>query len=134
MVKKPSGDTFSIIQKTKGTLPRVPFVAIKNAVVGEKSYISLGIIGSTRMRTLNRTYRNKDKTTNVLAFQSEKNSGDIFIDPNRSQREASKFDHTIPEHLGYLFIHALLHLKGFAHGSRMNSEEKKYMRKFFPHV
>lgn len=123
---------FSLINKTKGTLPRVPFVAIKEAIVGTQADISLIIVGKTRMRTLNREYRNKDKTTNILSFPSDKNSGDIFIDLARTKQEAKKYNHTPQKHLGYLFIHGLLHLKGLAHGSRMDSEEKKYMRKFFP--
>jgi len=32
--------------------------------------------------------------------------------------------------LKYLFIHGLLHLKGFEHSSTMEKEEKKYMRLF----
>ena len=71
-------------------------------------------------------YREKNKPTNVLAFPLSASAGHIIICPEKARVEAPEFDKTPLEFIGFLFIHALLHLKGLTHGSRMESEERKF--------
>jgi rRNA maturation RNase YbeY len=111
-------------------LPALPFSDIADKVLGKKYDLSLVFIGHAKSRTLNRTYRGKDKPTNVLSFPYEKNSGEIFIDLAKVQAELKKFDSTFEYHLGYLFIHGVLHLKGMDHGSIMDKAEAKLIRLF----
>jgi probable rRNA maturation factor len=121
----------SIIQnKTKGRLPRLPFVSIKNAVLGEKYDLSVSFLSSSEQKKINKIYRKKDKTTNVLSFSLSKTSGEITFDAIKAKRDAPDFGMTYPYFLKYLFIHGLLHLKGFEHSSRMEKEEKKFLKKF----
>ncbi|QQG42805.1 MAG: rRNA maturation RNAse YbeY [Candidatus Giovannonibacteria bacterium] len=54
------------------------------------------------MRRLNRIYRNKNKTADVLSFLLEKNKGEIFLNFKKSN-------------LPRLFTHGALHLLGFNH-------------------
>src|SRR3989344_7797476 len=56
----------------------------------------------TLMRNLNKKYRKKDKTANVLSFLLDKKQGEIFLNPEE-------------EKLPYLFTHACLHLLGYDH-------------------
>lgn len=84
------------------------------------------------MKTLNRTYRKKSATTNVLAFPLGKNEGEIFMDLTVARREAPERQLSYQQYVRYLYIHALLHLKGFDHdtkraGARMDNEEKKWL-------
>ena len=44
--------------------------------------------------------------------------------------EAKKFERTYENFLAFLFIHALVHLKGMDHGSTMESMEARYRKKF----
>lgn len=93
---------------------------VKDAILGKKYELSLVFCGNALSRKLNRTYRKKDKPTNVLAFPLSKTSGEIFINT---------------EHLdGFstleLYIHALLHLKGMRHSAKMNSEEQRFLKLF----
>ncbi len=111
---------FSIANKTKAKLPRVAFLDIKNAVVGRKYELSLVFCGDALSRKLNKTYRDKDKPTNVLSFPISETSGEIFINPRRLKNFSVKF----------LFIHGLLHLKGFEHGDTMEKREKALLKKF----
>ncbi|MBX4195376.1 rRNA maturation RNase YbeY [Candidatus Parcubacteria bacterium] len=95
-------------------------VAIKEAILGKDYELSLVFCNNALSRRLNRTYRGKDKPTNVLAFPLGKGSGEVFINK---------------EGLGgfsvlELYIHALLHLKGMRHGAKMESEEQRFYKLF----
>lgn len=121
---------FSITNKTKGTLPRVPFEDIKNKVLGKSYNLSVVFVGKEKSRKLNLAYRGKDKETNVLSFPLDKNNGEIFINLKLADRQKEDFDKNLKNFVTYLFIHGLLHLKGMQHGSRMERAETKLLEKF----
>ncbi len=121
---------FSINKTIKGKPPRLPFLKIKESVLGKTYDLSLVFIGSTCSKTLNKTYRNKDKPANILSFPISKTEGEIFIDLKEASRTAKNFDRKYKNFIALLFIHGLLHLKGFAHSSKMDSEEEKILKKF----
>jgi probable rRNA maturation factor len=121
---------FSIRNTTKGKPPRLPFVQIKEKVLGSSYELSLVFVGDRISRRLNLTYRDKDKPANVLSFPLTKNSGEIFINLKRAQIETNKFENSPSSHIGFLFIHGLLHLKGMQHGGKMEQAEKK-LREYF---
>lgn len=133
MRKKAAADkegTFAVRNTTKGKLVRLPFERMKDTVLGKDYTLSLVFAGDTLTRKLNRIYRGKDKPANVLSFPLSPTSGEVFINPSRARKEASKFGETFPSFVGFLFIHGLLHLKGMAHGSKMESEERNIRKKF----
>jgi probable rRNA maturation factor len=89
-------------------------------------------ITDTEMKRLNRKYRNKAKTTDVLSFPSElrstprtlrartrqlKNSflGDIAISPTVARRNSKTFGRTLPAEICILLLHGVLHLLGYDH-------------------
>ena len=116
------GENFNIINKTKSTLPHVPFLKIKDFALGKNYSLSLVFVGKKLSRELNYTYRKKDKPANILSFSLDKNVGEIFICPKIftfTEKETS-----------FLFIHGLLHLKGYRHGSRMEDAEIKLQKQF----
>jgi len=123
-------EQFSISNRTKGKLPRLPFVLIKNKVLGKKYTLSVVFCGKTLSQKLNRIYRGKNKPTNVLSFPLGKTSGEIVIDLKTARIEAPKFGESFQSFVGYLFIHGLLHLKGLPHGRTMETKEQK-IRKMF---
>lgn len=121
---------FTIINKTKGKLPSLPFVSIKNKILGEKYDLSLSLLTPFKQKQINFKYRSKNETTNILSFPYSKNSGEITIDPQKAKKDAHLFDMTYTQFLKYLFIHGCLHLKGFEHSSTMDKQEKKYLKIF----
>ena len=120
----------TISNTTRKRLPALPFSDIADKVLGKKYDLSLVFIGHKKSRSLNRQYRDKDKPTNVLSFPYDKKSGEIFIDLAKVETELKKFDSTFTYHLGFLFIHGVLHLKGLDHGSTMEREEAKLTNAF----
>jgi probable rRNA maturation factor len=123
-------ESFEITQTTKGKLPHLPFVAMKKAVLGSSYVLSLVFIGDKRSQALNKKYRGKDKPTNVLSFALGEKDGEIFINAQEARRGAGEYSLTQEKFIGFLFIHGMLHLKGYRHGSKMNEQEKKLRKKF----
>jgi len=125
-----NSNNFEITNKTKSTLSGVPFDKIKEAALGKKYNLSLVFIGDKRSRFLNKTYRQKDKPTNILSFTLDKNEGEIFINLAKAKKEAKQFERNFKNFVAFLFIHGLMHLKGFDHGSRMEKAEEKLRKQF----
>jgi probable rRNA maturation factor len=121
---------FDIVNKTKSKLPRLPFVSIKNKILGEEYELSVSFLTAKQQKKINSLYRGKDETTNILSFPFSKTSGEITFDPIKIKKDTPLFDMSYPQFLKYLFIHGCLHLKGFEHSSTMEREEKKYLRIF----
>jgi probable rRNA maturation factor len=128
----PKSDSTFIINKTKGTSTPVgvPFESIKDKILGIKYELSVSFVSSATQRKFNRTYRGKDKTTNILSFPLSESTGEITFDLAKVRKDAPDFDMTYTKFLKYLFIHGLLHLKGFEHSSTMEKEEKKFLKIF----
>ena len=79
---------------------------------------------------LNRTYRGKDKPTNVLSFPFQVPSGagpdatlgDVVLAAETVAREAAERGIPPVHHLQHLVIHGLLHLLGFEHDTDAEAE------------
>ncbi len=110
--------------------PSLPYEEMKDVILGKKYTLSLTFVGATRAQKLNKTYRNAEYIPNVLSFPLDKNVGEIYITPSVAEREAPKFSLSPRGYVGYLFIHGLLHLKGYPHGATMERAEKKYSTLF----
>lgn len=121
---------FSMHTTLKGKLPRLPFSRVKNAVIGKKFFVSLVFIGPKKGRILNRAHRKKNYVPNVLSFPLSSSSGEIFIVLSKVASEAPSYGMKPNDFLLYLFIHALFHLKGYSHGSKMEREEKRVLARF----
>lgn len=120
---------FSLGHTTRN-YPRLPYEQMKNDVLGRSYSLSLVFVGPARARAINRANRKKTYTPNVLSFPLDKKHGEIFITPAVAQKEAKKRGMTRDRYVGFLFTHALLHLKGMRHGDTMDMLEKKYCRRY----
>ncbi len=118
---------FSLINKTKSKIPLLPFVYLKNKILGKRYSLSVAYIGSTKIKELNLRYRKKNKPTNILSFALTKSSGELLLCPAVIKKELKKFDQNLPELMTFLIIHGMLHLKGYEHGEKMEKAEKKYL-------
>ena len=121
---------FDYWNDTKAKMPRLVFLRIKNAVLGEKYELSVAVVCARKMHDLNKRWGNKDKTTDILSFPLSKDEGEIYISPAMAKKEAKNFDRPYDNFILFLFIHGLVHLKGYEHSSRMESIEVKFRKKF----
>ncbi|HZS42742.1 MAG TPA: rRNA maturation RNase YbeY [Candidatus Paceibacterota bacterium] len=122
------------VTKLIGSAPPIGgalLLRIKDKVLGRKYQLSLVFTSLSHSQKLNRKYRQKRKPANILSFPISKNEGEIFISPAAwANPKQPKSKSAVTAATTTLFIHGLCHLKGFRHGSKMESEEKKY-RQFF---
>ena len=121
----------SISNQTKGKLPSLPLSPLKDDILGKKYFLSIAYVTPVVSRKLNKTWRGKDKPTNVLSFALSKNSGELILCPSLIKKETEKFKRNFTELLGFLVIHGMLHLKGMSHGAIMEKEESKHDQKYF---
>ena len=125
---------FALTQTVK-SVPSFPYETMKNDVLGKKYNLSLSFVGPTRAQKLNEVYRKKTYTPNVLSFPLGDTCGEIVICPDVARREAANYSHTKNGHIAFLFIHGLLHLKGYDHQTdidhaAMEKLERKYVKKY----
>lgn len=119
-----------IISHSTRSYPQLPYARIKDQVLGTSYDLSLTFVGAVRASTLNKKYRKATYVPNVLSFPLDKNTGEIYITPQVARREARKWGMTFEGYIGFLFIHGLLHLKGYPHGATMEKAEKKFISLF----
>ncbi|OGI60051.1 rRNA maturation RNase YbeY [Candidatus Nomurabacteria bacterium RIFCSPHIGHO2_01_FULL_37_25] len=124
-------ENFSIINKTKSKLPPLPFLKIKNDILGKKYSLSIAYVAENKSKEINKKYRKKDRATNILSFSLRENEGELILCPTVVKREAKDFSKTFDQFLGFLVIHGMLHLKGMTHSSTMEKAERKYDEKYF---
>lgn len=115
---------------TRSRTPVLPYYDITKHVLGTKYELSLAFIGRDRSQAINKKLRNKNKPADVLSIPLSNTNGEIIICLERAKTQANKFDHSYTQHVGFLFIHGLLHLKGLDHGSTMEREERRIMSAF----
>ncbi|MCX6729989.1 MAG: rRNA maturation RNase YbeY [Candidatus Portnoybacteria bacterium] len=71
--------------------------------------LSIVIVNDARMKSINKKYRHKNKTTDVLSFEY----GEIILCLNQAKRQAKKEKHLLKEELEILLLHGILHLAGY---------------------
>ena len=75
--------------------------------------VSIALVDDAQMRRLNRQYRHRDKTTDVLTFPGDR--PDIVISLDQARRQAATERHSLATELRYLILHGVLHALGYDH-------------------
>ena len=119
-----------------------PYPAILDDIFAEFSnfHLELVFVRSDEMQQINKNTRNIDKTTDVLSFPLEIQSGfenallgSIVINLDLVSLKATEFGHSDNDEIALLFIHGLLHILGFDHetdSGQMRQKECEMINKF----
>ena len=96
--------------------------------------VSVTLVDDEMIREINLRHRNVDMPTDVLSFPMGENGkydinpetgaqmlGDIVISLPTAVRQARKYGHTFRREIGYLTVHAMLHLLGYDHESKLDT-------------
>ncbi len=90
--------------------------------VRERAEIVIRLVDEAESRELNRTYRGKDRPTNVLSFPSDLPEivasdllGDLVICAPVVLREAREQGKSADQHWAHMVVHGVLHLLGYDH-------------------
>lgn len=119
-----------ILSIHKGKLPNLPFLELKNDILGEGFELSVNFVDQKTAQKLNKQHRQKDYIPNTLSFPYSKSSGEIFLQLETIYAQASEFEMTKEKYLLYIYIHSILHIKGLDHGKKMEDLEKKFLGKY----
>jgi probable rRNA maturation factor len=102
--------------------------------------VAIAFVTDAEIARLNKTYRKKNKPTDVLSFPAQttkrlnKNKflGDIAIAPAVARRYAKKNGRSLEDEICILILHGILHLLGYDHETdqgQMDRIETKLRRK-----
>ncbi len=85
--------------------------------------VNISFVSDQIMRRLNKQYRKKDKTTDVLSFSEpeipgvKRSWGDIFVSVAYVRGEAKRRAIPLEEEILRVVIHGMLHLMGYDHAT-----------------
>jgi probable rRNA maturation factor len=111
------------------------------ALPTEASELTVVFVSDRRMRELNRVWRGKRGTTDVLSFSpgpdefenpAGANLGDVVISVEQAARQANENDLTLDEEIAQLILHGMIHLCGYDHSTdsgQMNRLEMRLRRR-----
>ncbi|HST50740.1 MAG TPA: rRNA maturation RNase YbeY [Pyrinomonadaceae bacterium] len=103
--------------------------------------VTVAFVSDRAMRELNRRWRGRRGTTDVLSFPSEQDDferveglslGDVIISAEQAARQAAEHRLDFDGEVAQLILHGLLHLCGYDHerdGGEMNALELKLRRR-----
>ena len=91
----------------------------------EITEVSIAFVDDDAMTELNKKFRGKKKTTDVLTFRADDSYnepsatgrplGDIVISVDQARRQAADEKHSLATEIRYLVVHGLLHALGYDH-------------------
>ncbi len=100
------------------------------ALQQSQGQVAIRIVDENESQQLNKTYRHKDKATNVLSFEMELPDelglplqGDLVICAPVVEREAMEQNKALHNHWAHMVIHGMLHLQGYDHLDDQQAEE-----------
>ncbi|MEI8254804.1 MAG: rRNA maturation RNase YbeY [Deltaproteobacteria bacterium] len=127
----------------QGSTPRSPgrtvLIAAARAMLQKLAMdgveLSVLLCDDETIHALNRTYRRKDRPTDVLAFALREGEGaspddamlgDVVISMQTAARQAEEHGHSLVTEVYTLLAHGLLHLLGWDH--RTDAEDREMRR------
>lgn len=110
--------SLSISALSKSGLTR--FLNRARAAVGLEGDVDVLLADDPTLRRLNKTFRGKNKATDVLSFPApdeiaKDHAGDLAISLETANRQAAVYGHSLRDEVRILLLHGLLHLSGLDH-------------------
>ncbi len=96
------------------------FLGQAQAAVRLRGQVTVLLTTDTAIRRLNRQFRGKNKTTDVLSFPAshevcDEVAGDLAVSVPTALRQAHQQGHALAIEIKVLILHGLLHLAGYDH-------------------
>ncbi len=121
--------------------PVVKYACRLTRLLRKRGIAEVYLIGSSRMKGLNKRFRGKDKTTTVLSFVNPKEFppslfpgkseglGEVYLDPVYIQKKH--------QDLSLMLVHGVLHIMGYGHKKKcdrikMQKKEAQLLSKLNP--
>jgi probable rRNA maturation factor len=112
------------------------FVVKASRAVKLRGAVNVMVTSSQELRALNRRFRGKDQSTDVLSFCPDPGfadtlAGDIAISAGIARENARRLGHSAADEVKILVLHGVLHLAGYDHerdAGAMAAKEAKLRR------
>src|SRR4051794_31109383 len=110
----------SSFETTLSTPALTRFLNRARTAIGLPGHVNTPLADAPPLRHLNKTFRGKNKPTDVLSFPAPtafaaKHAGDLAISLETAARQAATHGHPLPDEIKILILHGLLHLSGEDH-------------------
>ena len=128
-------------RQRKLQIDTAPWVAFARKVVkaapAHVAAVTVVFVSDRAMRTLNREWRGKRGTTDVLSFSSAQSAfeeeaeatlGDIVISVEQAERQAAEQGSSLDQEIAQLILHGVLHLCGYDHETDEGEMSRLEMR------
>ena len=90
------------------------------------SWVTLRLVLDSEIKALNRDYRGKDESTDVLSFPGDNafetlgppeewELGDVVVSVDTARRQAKQLGHSLATEIRCLLLHGTLHCLGYDH-------------------
>ena len=99
--------------------------------------VTVAFVSDRAMRELNRLWRHKEGTTDVLSFPVKQDEfekaegsslGDVVVSVEQAARQAKENGLTLDQEIAQLILHGLIHLCGYDHSTDDGSMNKLELR------
>jgi probable rRNA maturation factor len=120
----PTAPTLEVVLLNKQRRRRIDAARVRRVLRGAardlrvSGEVAVVFAGDGTLHRLNRTYRGKDKPTDVLSFPGPGGTlglGDVLISVATAERHARTLGRTLPQELDVLALHGFLHVLGYDH-------------------
>ena len=104
------------------------------AAAPARAEVTLRVVGAREAKNLNKKFRRKTHSTNVLSFPYGGGSGDVVLCHPVIAREARQQGKSLRAHYAHLVVHGALHSRGYDHekkrdAARMEAREIRILRR-----
>lgn len=86
------------------------------------TFVNVSFVSDSEMKKLNKKYRGKEYSTDVLSFEVKEKTedgrfylGDVVINVDIVEKQAKEFGNTVEEEVAELTAHGMMHLQGVHH-------------------
>ena len=142
-------NNLTVVEVDEVLVKKIVGKVLKGEGIDKNTEVSIAFIGPGRMRKLNKTYRKKNRVTDVLSFSNAKvrfekfkigptekmeGLGEIVICSREVAKNAKKDNSVLEQELTRVIIHGILHLLGYDHekteaeAKKMETKEEQYLK------
>lgn len=131
MIKVNLCNNFEFSFDTEKLVKKIAKKIYKYEKLKGKYFLSIILLNSDEIHTMNRKYRNIDAPTDVISFAAidgedelPSEMGDIFICFEKIKEQAESYGHSEYREFAFLVTHGIYHLLGYDH---MTKEDETIM-------
>jgi rRNA maturation RNase YbeY len=92
--------------------------------------LSLVFVTPAKALELNKKLRGKNYVPNVLSYTVGEKNCEVIICPSEAREQAPAYNLQPTTYNLLLFIHGVLHIKGWVHGAKMERCERKILTRY----